>query len=219
MAPHTPASAGQTLQPLRLWPGVAAAVVLVFTRLGLPIVWPEQTLASVLGGIAGGLLIIVWWTFFSRAPRSERWGALALIVLALAATWAPRRRVDFDRRHGWAAPDARDSAARRRPGALGGRQPRPRDWARRATMAATIVIACGVWTLAKTGGFSSRLRQRLDVALGAESRGSAPGRRFGGVAARRNVRGASRTASAAPAGRTDGRRRKVEARHETTASG
>ncbi len=153
MALQTPASAGQ--KPLRLWPGVAAAVVLLFTRIALPIVWPDQTLASVLGGIAGGLLILVWWTFFSRAPRSERWGALALIVLALAATWG--------------LVDASIST-----GAMGGLLPMlaipPLGvalvlWAiasrglatgpRRATMAATIVIACGVWTLAKTGGFST----------------------------------------------------------------
>jgi hypothetical protein len=24
--------------------------------------------------------IVVWWAFFSRAPRSERWGAVVLLV-------------------------------------------------------------------------------------------------------------------------------------------
>jgi outer membrane protein assembly factor BamB len=155
MSSQSATGTGVAPRPLRLWPGVVAAVALLLFRFGLPVVWPEQTATGVLGGIAGGLLILVWWAFFSRAPRSDRWGTIAMIVVALAGTWT---LVDVSISTGamggllpmlaipplgvalvvWAAASRNLAAG-----------------ARRATMAATIVIACGVWTLAKTGGFSS----------------------------------------------------------------
>ena len=33
-----------------------------------------------MAGVFGGLGIVLWWLFFSRAPWSERLGALALMV-------------------------------------------------------------------------------------------------------------------------------------------
>ncbi len=140
---------------LRLWPGVVAAVLLLLARLGIPAFWPDQAYIDVMGGIAAGLLIIVWWTFFSRAPRAERWGALVLMIVALGATWP---LVDVSISSGamgmllpmlavpplslalvaWAVASRRLAAG-----------------TRRATMAATILIACGAWTPVKTGGFSS----------------------------------------------------------------
>ena len=51
-----------------------------------PIVDPEAIPFGVIGGLCGGLVIVVWWAFFSWAPRSERWGAIALMIAALIAT-------------------------------------------------------------------------------------------------------------------------------------
>ena len=42
---------------------------------------------GVFGGILGGLAIIVWWLFFSRAVRIERWGAIILIIAVLYGTF------------------------------------------------------------------------------------------------------------------------------------
>ena len=39
-----------------------------------------------IGGIAAGLAIVVWWVFFSRAPWSERVGAIVVMIVALFAT-------------------------------------------------------------------------------------------------------------------------------------
>ena len=76
-----------TLQkPLRLWPGVVIVVLQWLARFGIPIVVPDGALFGVMGGIFGGLAIVVWWAFFSRAPRSERWGAVVLMIIALVVT-------------------------------------------------------------------------------------------------------------------------------------
>lgn len=55
-----------TLQkPLRLWPGVDAAVLLCVVRFGLPVVKPEETGSAILGGLIGARR----WSrpFYSRA--------------------------------------------------------------------------------------------------------------------------------------------------------
>ena len=55
-------------------------------RFVLPAVVPDTTAIGVFGGVIGGLAIVVWWAFFSRAPRFERWTAIVLMIVALAAT-------------------------------------------------------------------------------------------------------------------------------------
>jgi len=123
-------------------------------RFGLPVVVPEAGPIGAIGALAGGLAIVVWWAFFSRAPRSERWGAVALMIVALVAT--PRFLHESIRTAGmgmlffvytipvlslafvvWAIASRRLSAG-----------------PRRAAMVATILLACGVWTLLRTAGIT-----------------------------------------------------------------
>ncbi len=129
-------------------------MVVLLARFVLPIAVPEATTAGVLGGVLGGLAVVVWWAFFSRAPRAERLGAVVLVIVALAAT---RGILHESIRTGmmgvmfflYAIP------------ALG---PAFAGWAvacrsladgpRRAAMAATILLACGVWTLLRTDGIT-----------------------------------------------------------------
>jgi len=82
----TPASEVRPRRPLRLWPGVVTVVLQWLPWLVLPIVAPQALMYAVLGGAALGLVIAVWWLFFSRAPWIERVGALALMPLAVLAT-------------------------------------------------------------------------------------------------------------------------------------
>ncbi len=141
-------------KPLRLWPGVVAVVLQWLGRFGVPIVVPEAIVFGVISALFGGLAIVVWWAFFSRAPRSERWGAVVLMIVALVAT--PRILHESIRTAGmgisffilavpvlslafvvWAMASRRLS-----------------DGPRRATMVATILLACGVWTLLRTDGIT-----------------------------------------------------------------
>ena len=141
-------------KPLRLWPGVAAVAVQWLVRFVVPVAFPDASLHAVLGGLFGGLLVLVWWAFFSRAPRSERWGGALLLVLAIVATPAilhpsvrtgalgmlfaiyavPVLSLAFVV---WAV------AARKLP-----------PGARWATMIATIALACGAWALFRSDGIT-----------------------------------------------------------------
>src|SRR5687767_7061824 len=72
-------------KPLRLWPGVVAAVLLVAVRL-MPIVVDEIMPVAMMGAVVGGLLILLWWLLFSRAPWSDRLGVIVLMIVTLFAT-------------------------------------------------------------------------------------------------------------------------------------
>jgi len=40
-------------------------------------------MTGVFAGILGGLAIVIWWAFFSRAEVSERWVAILLMIVSL----------------------------------------------------------------------------------------------------------------------------------------
>ncbi|HVT58536.1 MAG TPA: PQQ-binding-like beta-propeller repeat protein [Thermoanaerobaculia bacterium] len=146
----------ETRKPLRLWPGVVAGVLLCLIRYVMPMFVPRAMGFAVLGGLVGALAVVVWWAFFSRAPWQERWGALALMIVAVVATKLivhvsiatgmmgmmlvasaiPPLSVAFV---AWAVASRRLS-----------------DGLRRASMVATILLACGAWTLLRTDGITGR---------------------------------------------------------------
>jgi outer membrane protein assembly factor BamB len=146
-------------KPLRLWPGIVAAVLLVLIRFVIPAVAPdvlifgmEGQLLGIAGGMALALAIFVWWALFSRARWPERVGAIALMIVGMIAT---RSLIDASIENGmngmmlviygipplalalvaWAAATRNLS-----------------DGVRRAAMVATILLACGAWTLVRTNG-------------------------------------------------------------------
>ncbi len=145
-------------EPLRLWPGVVIVVLQWLGRFGVPIVVPGAMAFGVIGGVfGGGLAIVVWWAFFSRAPRSERWGAIVLMIVTMVATSRILHESIATAGMGilfyiyaipvlslafvvWAVASRHLS-----------------DGLRRAAMAAAILLACGAWTLVRTGGFNSDL--------------------------------------------------------------
>ena len=150
--------------PLRLWPGVTAAVLLVLLRFVLPAALPEtqvfgleSQVIGLIGWVFGALAILVWWVGFSRAPLSERLAAPAWMVFALLATSRLVHQSIAGAGMGmllyilaipitmlalvaWAAGGRRLSGA-----------------ARHVSLAVTIVGACALFTLVRTGGVTSDL--------------------------------------------------------------
>ena len=139
-------------KPLRLWPGVIDVVVQWIFWIGIPIVAPDYAAFGLLSGIAGGLVVLIWWLFLSKAPWPDRIGALLLMVVAV---FAARQIVHVSISNGMmgmllpflSIPPLSlalvASAAAGRWLASG---------ARRAVMAAANLLACGVPALLRTDG-------------------------------------------------------------------
>ena len=72
---------------LRLWPGVAIVLLQWFGRFGLPAIDQDLVYYGVFAGIGGGLALVIWWLFFSRAAWVDRLGGLAVMAAAMAVTW------------------------------------------------------------------------------------------------------------------------------------
>jgi outer membrane protein assembly factor BamB len=139
---------------LRLWPGVVIVVLQWAARFGLPILSPDLTVYGVMAGLAGGLAVLVWWLFFSRAAWVDRLGAVAMMALAMAATW-PFLDVSISTgAMGFIFPILALPGLCLAFVAWAAASPRLPRGLRRPAMAAAILLACAVWTLARTGGFT-----------------------------------------------------------------
>lgn len=149
---------------LRLWPGVALALLVLLLRFGLPLALPdtpifgmESGIVGLLGSVIGALGIILWWLFFSRAPWAERLGALAVMIAALVATRAIADQSIVGAGQGFLLPImgvqlmtlALVVWAVASRGLLTG--------ARRASMAVAILAACGLFAIIRTDGVSSNI--------------------------------------------------------------
>jgi outer membrane protein assembly factor BamB len=141
------------VKPLRLWPGVVAAVLLVLVRFALPVVYPAGAIWGILGAVALGLVITLWWLLFSRAPWLERFGILTLMIAAAYATMfvvhesirggMMGRMVPFV----LAIPGLPVALVI---GAVASRGLTPQK--RRVVISAMILLACGLFALLRTDG-------------------------------------------------------------------
>ncbi|MEM7482668.1 MAG: PQQ-binding-like beta-propeller repeat protein [Acidobacteriota bacterium] len=140
--------------PLRLWPGIVLVVTQWLARFGLPLIVPAAVPIGAMAALLCGLGIVVWWMFFSRAPRAERFGAVALLVVLMVSAWfllhpsiatgmmglmfivysVPVISLAFVV---WTVA-SRGLSVR----------------ARWASMAGAIALGCGVWTLVQTAGMT-----------------------------------------------------------------
>ena len=141
--------------PLRLWPGVAAAVLLVLAGYVVPIFEPRYAGLAMLWAAGGALIVILWWLLFSRARWYERLGAIVLMIAAMI----PERSVVHPSISGGAmgylsyiltiptlsvALVAWAAASRRlAPGA------------RAAAAIAAVLLGCLPWMVVRTGGINA----------------------------------------------------------------
>ena len=146
---------------LRLWPGVALAVLLLLLKFVVPIVAPDEMIVSLFGSLGCAAAILLWWLFLSRAPWSERLGSLALIIVAMTATKPLLDKSIATGAMGFLfyalAPPILSLALV----AWAVATSRLSDRVRRATMVMTILIAVGGWACVRTGGFTSNMKNDL----------------------------------------------------------
>ena len=140
-------------KPLRLWPGVLVAIIVVLLKAVVPMMFSGMAVYGVIAAVFGGVVIILWWLFFSRAPWIERIVAVALMIVATLVTKLVVHPSLAGGMMGMLVPlfaipttlgpafVAWAVATRNLP-----------DGVRRATMVVTIVLACGFWTLLRSDG-------------------------------------------------------------------
>jgi outer membrane protein assembly factor BamB len=145
----------KTRKPLRLWPGLVAAGLIVLSRFIVPFIFPDASIYAMLVTLVGILGVAIWWLFFSRARWIERIGAILLIVLGIFLAY---RVIHVSIRTGamgflfyvlavpvlsvvlvaWAAATRNLS-----------------DGVRRISLVVAIFLACGAFALIRTGGFTA----------------------------------------------------------------
>lgn len=144
---------------LRLWPGIVIVIMQWLLRFVVPEIVPGALGLSIIGGVLLGLAIIIWWAFFSRAPKIERWLAIVLMAVALVATSYILHISIATANMGlmyifysipvmclafivWAVATRHLT-----------------DRTRRVTMIATILLASGFWALLRTNGMDGETHQ------------------------------------------------------------
>ena len=139
-------------KPVRLWPGIVLVALLLLARFGVKAAIPgfRGFSLGMMWSFGAAAAVLLWWVFFSRVRWLERLGALVLMIVALFGTWQLRHESMGPLwLLGYAVPGlclalvAGAAAGRRLP-----------DGPRRAIIAATILLACGAWTLVRTEGIS-----------------------------------------------------------------
>ena len=150
-----------TRKPLRLWPGLVLVVLLLLSMFVVPAVAPEAMIYGMLGGAVSALGILVWWVFFSRALWVERLGVVALMVVAILATRLVLHQSVAGAGMGILFPVygfISASVALVVGAAFGSRLS---GRARRIVLAASVLLACGAWTLVRTGGITGDANSEL----------------------------------------------------------
>lgn len=148
-------------RPLRLWPGIVAAALMVILWTALPRVFPETSGLEMVAMALCGLIILAWWLFFSRAPWIERLGALAVMAAALFVVSFLIHRSVSNGMMGFMLPiyGIPLAALALVLAVSAGRN--LSTMARRAAIAVSILIAAGFFTLIRTGGLSGDGRPDL----------------------------------------------------------
>jgi len=151
-------------KPLRLWPGVLLAILILLLRFIVPAIAPETigqvpvAVVAVFGGLLASLAVLFWWLLFSRAPWLERLAAIAAMAVALFVTYRLVHPSIAGGAMGFLLPVMAlpPVALTLVAWAVGSR--RLAATPRRLTMVAAIFLAFAVFTVIRTGGFTGGLK-------------------------------------------------------------
>ena len=141
-------------KPIRLWPGVTLLAIQWLGWFIVPFLGTEAMMYGMLAGVICALLIAVWWLFFSRAMWLERFAALVLMVVAVIATKRIVHPSIAGGMMGMMLPVLSIpflSLALVASAAVGRNLAK---WPRRGLIAVAILLACGGFTLVRTGGIT-----------------------------------------------------------------
>src|SRR5260221_2822725 len=168
-----------TLEPtpgkaLRLWPGVAAVVPQWLALIVFMLFVPEGMLYGIIAGLVGGLLVSVWWLFFSRAPWLERLGALVLMPIGVFATMPFVHPSIANAGMGKLLPIFSIPVLSLALVAWAAGSRGLSNGARRASMGRASLLRCGVLTVVRTGGITGGGRVERRLGGGPSSRGRPP---------------------------------------------
>ena len=138
--------------PLRLWPGIAAAALLLVLRFGVKVVVPDFAgfAVGMMSSFAALFAIVVWWLFFSRARWIDRAGGLAMLAAAVGVTLLiGHESIGLFWLFAYGIPSF---AAAFVAGIVAGR--RLADGPRRVGLAAALLLVSGIWVVLRTEGVS-----------------------------------------------------------------
>ena len=141
-------------KPIRLWPGVTLLAIQWLGWFIVPFLGTEAMMYGMLAGVICALLIAVWWLFFSRAMWLERFAAIVLMVVAVIATKRIVHPSIAGGMMGMMLPVLSIpflSLALVASAAVGRNLAK---WPRRGLIAVAILLACGGFTLVRTGGIT-----------------------------------------------------------------
>ncbi len=151
---------GPTQQrPLRLWPGVVLVILQWLIRFGLPALVPDAIGIGIFGGILLGLAVFVWWLFFSRAPRFERWTAVPLMIISLVLTSQLLHKSISTAMMGMMFPVFSIPALCLVFVVWAVISRKLSDGVRRVTMIVAILVGSGFWALLRTNGMDGQAHQ------------------------------------------------------------
>lgn len=150
---------GQKL--LRLWPGVVIVIIQWILWLFLAEIIPEAIAVAVFSGIIGWLAIIIWWAFFSRAPRFERWSAPLLMIVIMVVTFFFLDKSISTAMMGMMFPVYVTPFLSLVFVIWSVLSPYLKMKTRRIAMISSIIFGCGVWIFLKTDGMTGDANQDL----------------------------------------------------------
>jgi len=158
---QVPSSEPAPQKPLRLTPGVVIVILQWLIWIVFPVIVPEALEFAAFGGFLGWLSIVIWWFFFSRAPRFERWVGVVLMIVMILVTFIFLHESISTAMMGmmfplyvtpflsltfviWAVVSQYLS-----------------EGVRRIAMVVAIVISCGAWVLLRTDGMTGDVNQDI----------------------------------------------------------